>query len=148
MAARRTLGFTLIELMIAVVIVAILASIALPSYRNYVLRANRTVAKTTLVEVQSRQESFYVDRKRYAASLTALGYPADPMWITATGEPETSAVPRSIYRIDLDDVTLTGFSASASPVGSQEDDARCGTLTVIASGRKSASGSDGLDCWR
>ena len=141
-------GFTLIELMIAVAILAIIVSIALPSYRNYILKANRTAAKTALVELQARQDGYYVDRRRYAATLTALGYPANPTWISATGEPETEEMDRSIYRLELSEVTVNGYRLEAIPVGAQADDARCGTLSVIASGRKQASGSDGVDCWR
>lgn len=145
---RRSSGFTLIELMITVAIIAIIASIALPSYRNYILKANRAAAKTTLVELQARQDGYYVDRRRYASTLTALGYPANPSWISAAGEPDTEEMDRSIYRIELSAVTTNGYRLEAIPVGSQTDDERCGTLSVIASGRKQASGSDGVDCWR
>ncbi len=148
LALPRLRGFTLIELVIVITLIAVLASIAIPSYRNYVMRGHRTVAKTALVELQARQEGYYVDRKRYATLLTRLAYPSDPVWITATGEPDTSAQPDSIYRIELANVTATDYTLQAVPVGAQADDSRCGTLTVVASGRKSASGSDGVDCWR
>lgn len=148
MSAHPNRGFTLVEMIIVVTMIAILASIAIPSYRNYVMRANRTVAKTSLVELQARQESYYVDRKRYATLLTSLAYPADPAWVSATGEPDTSVQTDSVYRIDLEGVTATGYTLTATPVGAQADDDRCGTLSIVASGRKAASGSDGVDCWR
>lgn len=148
MSAHPNRGFTLIEMIIVVTMIAILASIAIPSYKNYVMRANRTIAKTALVELQARQEGYYVDRKRYATQLTTLAYPADPAWVSATGEPDTALQTDSIYRIDLSDVTATDYTLTATPVGAQSDDSRCGTLSIIASGRKTASGSDGVDCWR
>ena len=55
-AYARERGVTLIELMITVVIVAILAAIAYPSYTQYVLRSHRTAAKTALHDMASRQE--------------------------------------------------------------------------------------------
>lgn len=147
-AMRRSPGFTLIEMMITVAILAIIISIALPSYRNYIVKANRTAAKTALVELQARQDGYYVDRRRYATTLTSLGYPANPAWISAAGEPDTELMSRSIYQMVLSEVTATGYRLEAIPVGSQASDSRCGTLSVIASGRKQASGSDGVDCWR
>lgn len=66
-------GFTLIEVMITVVIVAILATIAIPSYRSYVLKANRTEAKSTLQRLHELQEAHFINYNQYA---TSLGTPA------------------------------------------------------------------------
>lgn len=59
-------GFTLIELMIAVAIVAILAAIAYPSYQQYVIRANRAAAQTFMLAIANKQEQFILDARRYA----------------------------------------------------------------------------------
>ena len=59
-------GFTLIELMIVIVVVAVLAAIAMPSYRQYVLRTHRTEAKRTLLNVAVAQEKFYLQNNTYA----------------------------------------------------------------------------------
>lgn len=66
----RLSGFTLIELMITVVIVGILAAIAYPSYRNYMIQARRSDAHVALAKAAALQEKFYSDCGWYAANLT------------------------------------------------------------------------------
>jgi type IV pilus assembly protein PilE len=58
-------GFTLIELMITVAIVGILASIALPSYQEYVARSKRSEVKAVLLEASQWMERFYSENFRY-----------------------------------------------------------------------------------
>lgn len=62
---RATRGFTLIELMIVVTIVAILAAIALPSYQDYVLRGKLVEAHSGLADWRVRFEQFYQDNRSY-----------------------------------------------------------------------------------
>ena len=60
-AARRTmLGVTLLELMAVVMVIGILGMIAIPSYRQYVMRAQRGEAKTALLQLQTNQERYYL----------------------------------------------------------------------------------------
>jgi len=63
---KKHKGFTLIELMITIVIVAILASIAIPSYRQYVIRGNRTAAQAVMMELATRQQQYFVANRVYA----------------------------------------------------------------------------------
>ncbi len=72
---QKTSGFTLIELMVTVAIVGILAAVALPSYRNSVLKSARSEGKSALLEVATRQEQFYLDNKTYTITMAALGLP-------------------------------------------------------------------------
>lgn len=67
-------GFTLIELMIAMAIIAILAAVAYPSYQQYVVRANRTAVQTFMLGIANKQEQFILDRRQYAtgASINAV----------------------------------------------------------------------------
>lgn len=70
---RRNSGFTLIELMITVAIVAILAAVAYPSYKQYVIRANRSEAQAYLMDLSQRQQQYLMDARAYADSETTLG---------------------------------------------------------------------------
>lgn len=80
--ARGT-GFTLVELLVAVAIIGVLLSIALPSYEDYLRKANRTGAKGVLLEIFSRQEQFATTNRAYYATpsvndLSGLGVVVPP----------------------------------------------------------------------
>lgn len=64
-------GFTLIEMMIVVAIVGILAAVALPSYRNHIIRAARVEAQSELLELASLQEKIFLNSNNYSFSVTA-----------------------------------------------------------------------------
>jgi len=66
---RRPVGFTLIELMIVVAVIGILAAIALPSYRTYVVRAARVAAQAELLELASLQEKIFLNSNSYSVSV-------------------------------------------------------------------------------
>jgi type IV pilus assembly protein PilE len=66
-------GFTLIELMIAVAIVAILAAVALPAYRDYILRGQLADARNLLSASAAQLEQFYQDNRNYGSTATACG---------------------------------------------------------------------------
>jgi len=65
---HRQKGFTLIELMIVVAIIAILAAIALPSYTEYVVRGKITEATATLSDLRVKMEQYYMDNRRYSTT--------------------------------------------------------------------------------
>ncbi|WP_024301938.1 type IV pilin protein [Pseudogulbenkiania sp. MAI-1] len=66
-------GFTLIELMIAIVVVAILMSIAIPAYQDYVRRGRINAALAELSQSRVSLEQYYADNRSYAASGTTCG---------------------------------------------------------------------------
>jgi type IV pilus assembly protein PilE len=70
---QRRAGFTLIEVMITVAIIAILAAVALPSYRDYVMRGRITEATNALSETRARLEQFYQDNRHYGSSADGCG---------------------------------------------------------------------------
>ncbi len=74
-------GFTLLELMIVVVVVAILAAVALPSYRDYVTRSQLAEAYTNLADVSTKLELYFQDNRTYVgacAAGTVAPLPANP----------------------------------------------------------------------
>lgn len=73
---KTTAGFSLIELMAAVVIVGILMAVAIPSYKSYLIRGNRTTAKASMMDLASREQQYLIANRLYAdtAALTATGY--------------------------------------------------------------------------
>jgi type IV pilus assembly protein PilE len=73
-ASSRQHGFSLIELVVAMVVVAILAAIAIPSYSNYVRKSRRTEAKTVLLDLISLEERFYTTNNSYTQDPSQLGY--------------------------------------------------------------------------
>jgi type IV pilus assembly protein PilE len=73
MARTRNRGFTLIELMIVLVVIAVLAAIALPSYRSYVIKANRAQAQQLAQDVANREEQFRLDARSYTTTLGSGG---------------------------------------------------------------------------
>ncbi len=135
-------GFTLIELMIVVVIIGILASIAYPSYQDYVTRAKRSDAMNALAQVRIEQEKFRATSTSFASVLSDLSlYSAD-----------TVSSPDGYWSISLvtDESSSLNFLATAYP--SAHEDIECKFFAVDRNGINETY-SDGLnvaaskECW-
>jgi type IV pilus assembly protein PilE len=105
-------GFTLIELMIVIVIVAVLMGIALPAYQNQILRGHRAAAKAEILEIANRQEQYLLANRSYTDDESLISYtlPAD-------------VVPR--YSFDISTVSTSGppyFKIEFTPIGGQLKD--------------------------
>lgn len=134
--SRKSKGFTLLEIMIVVVIIGVLAAIAIPTYQDHVLRSNRTEGQALLVEAAARQERFFTQNNRYAATVGDLGY-------------STANSANNLYQLNI---ALTGgnmeFTLTAQPINSQTRDTKCGNLGLTHTGSKTATGASAEDCWK
>ena len=122
---QRIRGFTLIELMITVAIIGILASIAYPSYTDYVRKARRATAESTLMDIANRQHTYLLTRRTFTTSKTDLGF-SDPQELNGH------------YTITIPTGNGTTFSVQAAPIGTQAANSEK-TLTINELGEKSPS---------
>ncbi len=133
---RRSDGFTLIELLVTLVIIAILAAIAVPSYRKYVVRANRTDAQRALVDLAARQERAFYSTNTYAKSLATLA--------------SSSSAAGANYTVSVASASSTGFVVTAAAIGTQQkSDTQCQTLSLTNTGARTSTGTTANDptCW-
>jgi len=143
-SSRRERGFTLIELMVVVGIVAILVSIALPSYQDSVRKGRRGQAKSDLVELAQRAERFRTINNAYNAG---TGF-----WASIpSGDRQSPRGTGAASYIITEAQTADTFTLTATPQGGQTADVLCGTLTINQAGAKTASGDASSDntnrCW-
>ena len=145
----RSAGFSLIELMVTVAVVAIIAAVALPSYRQYILRANRADATTALLRLAGNQERFYIQNNTYASEDLMDDAPPAGLGIDGTE--------RGFYDLSMEAAAggyTSGYTATATVAsgGDQHDDADCDKFTVNEQGLRTAEDSGGADntdrCWR
>ena len=147
MKSKRAMqGLTLIEVLIVLVISAILAGVAVPSYQNSIRKSARSAAKGALYDVVLRQEQFFMNNKSYSSSLANLGLP-DPYYIDKSSAYVSSSNNGRVYQLTLGSTTATTYDAVATAVVNQLSDG-CGNYTLKSDGTKSVSGAIGsADCW-
>lgn len=147
-------GFTLIEVMIVVAIVAILAAVAFPSYQEQVRKSRRGEAKAALLKTMQAQEKYYTQFNRYFAfdTSTSLGQTPFRAFSGETAEASSHAITATACgsgpgeNIDAC-VRLTAIPGEAVG-GMAFADAKCGHVTLSSTGFKAASGPDGMKCWQ
>lgn len=143
----REHGFTLIELMVTVAVIGILASIAYPSYQEYVKRANRVDAKAVLLETAQVLERNFTEANRY--DQTSGGTTINTAWLPFQQAPKEGAAKYTI-KFASSMPTQTTYTLEAVPTGIMTGDA-CATLTLSHLGVKTVSSSatkTAAECWR
>ncbi len=136
---KRVRGFTLIEVMIVIAVVAILTALAVPSYRDYVLRTNRMEAINALLDVAACQERTYVRFHQYDFNLCGAA----------------STTTNGLYTLEiedrLDDPANQTYILTATAQGNQVNDS-CVNLTLTDQNIRGTSASTVAtkvaDCWK
>lgn len=130
-------GFTLVELMITVVVVAILTSIGYAAYTEQIAKSRRAAARALVMDVMQHEERFYTENATYTTDLTAMGYGA------------TLYTDRNTHSISLA-VGATGAIATSVAVTATAvtTDAKCTSLTLTSANAQSGTGSQSAVCWR
>ncbi len=132
----ETRGFTLIELMIVVAVVAILASVAYPSYQDHIRKARRVDAQTALLELTHFMERYYTTHGTYLGAVLPFN--------TA---PRGAATP--FYNLTFSaGPTATAYTLQATRVNAMADDP-CGNLRMSSTGARTTelAALDGARCW-
>jgi type IV pilus assembly protein PilE len=135
-------GFTLIELIIILAIVAILVALAVPSFIDTVRKARRSDAMESILDIHLSQERYRVNNPSYA-SLADLGLVAEGV--------EELLSPNGHYNIEIDpnNVDATSYTITGTALGDQTNDP-CGgfTLAVLAGVISKTAGGDDDRCWK
>lgn len=128
-------GFTLIELMITVAIVAILSAIAIPSYQSYVIKSRRADIQTVMLDIQLRQEKWRSTHTTYG-TLADLGITSPTTYysIAITDTPGTANAPTGTQYA----ITVTAVAGTT-----QAKDTGCTTMSITQASAKAQS-----NCWK
>lgn len=140
---RRSKGFTLIELMITVVIVAILAGIAYPSYEGYMKRSRRAEAQQLLSAISNREAQYLLDSRMYTNVIGATGLNVNTERWTCTPTAAPTSCTNGSYTVTVtvdNAATPPTFTATATAAGKQVSD---GNLTINQAGAKTRQVSSG-----
>ena len=138
---HRFAGLTLIELMVVLLIVGMLGAVAVPTYRQYVIRAHRTEARTALLRLAANQERHYLQHNTYTDDLAVLGF-------------GTGVSDNGVYTLSVPLADVTTYQAVAVPtpgggsngVDMSQDEA-CARFTVDAAGQRLAFPDPDGSCW-
>lgn len=160
--ARRVRGFTLMELLVTITIVAIIAAIAIPSYAEYVSRGKRAAARSALLAAASFLERNFTTNGCYnfasvadCQSQSGVGLSLPAALSRAPGDGRASYVVTVSF---AGSTAGQAFELAATPCGSVTDcppgsdpfvDTKCGVLTLDQAGVRGRSGSEDLAfCWQ
>jgi type IV pilus assembly protein PilE len=140
----RSAGVSLIELLAVVVIIAILGLIAIPSYRQYTIRAHRTEGKAALLRLATNQERFYLQNHRYSDTIDgSLGFAAPK------SENDVYALTVATANGWTQDYTVTATPVAGGGTNGvdQTADNDCTSFSLTSAGMKTATGAKPETCW-
>jgi type IV pilus assembly protein PilE len=131
---RSMRGFTLIELMMVVAIISILATIAWPSYQDYVRRSKRADAEAVMMSIASKEQQYLLDTRTYTDVLGTGGLRLSPEGYDCT-QASNKKCANNFYEItvDVDAGPPLAFTVTGTPKAGQTAD---GTLTLTSAGAK------------
>jgi type IV pilus assembly protein PilE len=136
-------GVTLLEILVVLVLVGIITALAVPAYRQHLVRVNRSEATASLYAIASAQERHYLRHGRYTSDIAA----APPAGLGFTASTASHRYALSVA-VDAEGQT---FTASATPTrtGSQDGDGECLVFSLDHRGRRAVSGTrETAFCWR
>lgn len=134
-------GFTLIELMIVVVVVAVLSSLAYPSYQEFVAKAKRTEGKAALLDAAQALERHFTNYNTYPSSLSTAGVR------TYSGDSAAKAAYTIAIAAGASGSLASSFTLTATPANGHVD-AKCGNLSLNQLGVKGETGTlTAAECW-
>lgn len=141
-------GFTLIELMIVIAIVAILTSVAYPAYTSSIIKGKRAEGRAALAELMQQQERYMTQNNTYLTFTNAGGTtsPASVPFKTYSGDNSVSAayyLQASVCSVSLHITECV--MVEALPVKS---DLKAGTLQILSTGTKTCTGTETSACWK
>ncbi|WP_374402321.1 type IV pilin protein [Niveibacterium sp.] len=130
-------GFTLVELLIVVAVIALLTAIAVPSYSSYIERGRRAEGRAALEQAAQMLERLYTRTNSYSVTLADAGIPAT----SSSGRYTISVAAMAA------DVIATSYVITATPSG--WTDPHCGSLTLNSVGQRGRTGTSPVtECWQ
>jgi type IV pilus assembly protein PilE len=119
----------------------VIASIAVPSYRGYMRRAQRADATAALLQLRQAQEKFFLQNGQYATGAQLTIAPPGGLGLSATSE-------HGHYTVVVNRPTPTTFTATATATGGQASDGPCQTFTINEAGVRGSGPSAITTCWK
>lgn len=127
-------GFTIVEMLITIIIIAILVAILSPVYRNYLYKSNRGDAVQSLLHTQILQEKYRVNNTSYSTSFTDISG-------------STNSI-NGFYTLGISAAGTASYTLTAAPTGTQSSDTACTNFTITyANGTTTLSSAPQTDCW-
>jgi type IV pilus assembly protein PilE len=147
---QRQRGFSMIEVLIALLILAVFAALVYPSYADFVLRSRRAEGQAALLVTMQEQERYFTEHKRYLAFTSFSDIPDDKAGKWWSG----SVARRSAYELrgkacegqGIGECIELVATPGTSAVDRSFNDATCGTLTLSSNGERRAGGPL-QQCW-